>query len=148
MNIHGTPVFRTLGRTGLKVSPIALGAMTFGWGADWETSRRLFDTYRAAGGNFVDTADSYGGGQSEEWLGELLAGIRDEIVLATKFSFNSQPGNPNAGGNGRKNIRRALDASLKRLRTDFIDLYILHAYDKVTPVEEVASTCLRGTRRA
>lgn len=135
-------IFRTLGRTGLKVSPLALGAMTFGWGADKETSRRLFDTYRASGGNFIDTADLYAGGTSEEYLGEFIevTKSRDEIVVATKFSFNAQAGNPNAGGNGRKNILRAIEGSLRRLRTDYIDLYILHTWDQVTPVEEVAST--------
>ncbi len=133
---------RTLGRTGLKVSSLTLGAMTFGWGADRETAQTLFDTYRDAGGNFIDTADMYSGGTSEEWLGEMIqtARARDEIVLATKFTFCGQQGNPNAGGNGRKNIMRALEASLRRLRTDFIDLYIIHTWDKVTPVEEVAST--------
>ena len=134
--------FRTLGRTGLKVSPLAFGAMTFGWGADREVSQRLFDAYRGAGGNFIDTADMYAGGTSEEWLGEMIeaAKARDQIVLATKFTFCSQPGNPNAGGNGRKNILRAIHASLRRLRTDYIDLYIMHTWDRVTPVEEVAST--------
>ena len=144
MKLSGSdiPTFRTLGRTGLRVSPLCLGAMTFGWGADQETSRKLFDTYRAAGGNFIDTADMYSGGTSEQWLGEIIRSTnsRDEIVLATKFSFNAQPGNPNAGGNGRKNILRALDSSLRRLQTDYIDLYIMHAWDRTTPVEEVAST--------
>lgn len=137
-----TQIFRTLGRTGLKVSPLALGAMTFGWGADKETSRGLFDAYRVSGGNFIDTADLYAGGTSEEWLGEFIQATesRAEMVLATKFSFNAQAGNPNAGGNGRKNILRALEGSLRRLRTDYIDLYILHTWDQVTPVEEVAST--------
>lgn len=134
--------FRTLGRTGLRVSPLCLGAMTFGWGADKETSQTLFDTYRAWGGNFVDTADGYGGGASEEMVGEFIeAGkCRHELVLATKFTFNAQKGNPNAGGNGRKNILRAIEGSLKRLRTDFIDLYIMHVWDGVTPAEEVAET--------
>lgn len=142
MNISGTAMFHTLGRTGLKVSPLALGAMTFGWGADKDSSRKLFATYRNAGGNFIDTADLYAGGTSEEWLGEVIqeSRSRDEIVLATKFSFNAQKGNPNAGGNGRKNIYRALEGSLRRLRTDYIDLYLIHAWDRVTPVEEVAST--------
>lgn len=142
MKINGTPTFRTLGCTGLKVSPLALGAMTFGWGADQQTSRQLFDAYRNAGGNFIDTADMYAGGTSEEWLGEMIQATksRDAIVLATKFSFNAQAGNPNAGGNGRKNILRAIEGSLRRLRTDYIDLYIMHAWDRVTPVEEVAST--------
>lgn len=135
-------IFRTLGRTGLRVSPIALGAMTLGWGADKDASQRMFDAYRNWGGNFIDTADMYAGNASEQFLGEFIeaAKCRDEIVLATKFSFNAQAGNPNAGGNGRKNILRALEGSLRRLRTDFIDLYILHAWDRVTPVEEVAAT--------
>lgn len=132
--------YRTLGRTGLKVAPLCFGAMTFGWGADRETARRLFDRYRAWGGNFVDTADAYANGTSEEWLREMIATARDAIVLATKFTFNMEPGNPNAGGNGRKNILRAVDASLRRLGTDYIDLYILHVWDRLTPVEEVAST--------
>jgi aryl-alcohol dehydrogenase-like predicted oxidoreductase len=116
--------------------------MTFGWGADKETARRLFEVYREAGGNFLDTADMYSGGVSEEWLGELIqAGkARDDVVLATKFSFSAQQGNPNAGGNGRKNILRALEGSLRRLRTDYLDLYIMHTWDRATPVEEVAST--------
>lgn len=138
--------FRTLGRTGLRVSPLCLGAMTFGWNISWgtdrETSQKIFDAYRVWGGNFIDTADAYGGGASEEMVGEFIATAkcRHEIVLATKFSFNGQPGDPNAGGNGRKNILRAVEGSLKRLRTDFIDLYILHVWDGVTPVEEVAET--------
>jgi aryl-alcohol dehydrogenase-like predicted oxidoreductase len=144
MKLSGSnvPTFRTLGRTGLRVSPLCFGAMTFGWGADQETSRKLFDTYRAAGGNFIDTADMYSGGTSEQWLGEIIRATnsRDEIVLATKFSFNTQPGNPNAGGNSRKNILRAVDSSLRRLQTDYIDLYIMHVWDRTTPVEEVAST--------
>src|SRR5258708_8065309 len=142
MNTAGSKTFHTLGRTGLKVSSLALGAMTFGWGADKQTSQNLFDHYRNAGGNFIDPADLYSAGTSEEWLGEMIqaAKARDEIVLATKFTFSAQPGNPNAGGNGRKNILRAIDGSLRRLRTDFIDLYIVHTWDRVTPVEEVAST--------
>jgi aryl-alcohol dehydrogenase-like predicted oxidoreductase len=139
---HTNNTFRRLGQTGLRVSPLCLGAMTFGWGADRETSQKLFDAYRSWGGNFIDTADGYANGTSEEWVGELIegAGCRHEIVLATKFSFNAHQGNPNAGGNGRKNILRALEGSLKRLRTDFIDLYMLHAWDRVTPVEEVVAT--------
>jgi aryl-alcohol dehydrogenase-like predicted oxidoreductase len=142
MEDSGIHVYRTLGRSGLKVSPLVLGTMTFGWGADQNTSRQIFDVYRASGGNFVDTADLYAAGSSEAWLGEMIHATesRHEIVLATKFSFNAQKGNPNAGGNGRKNILRALDGSLQRLRTDYIDLYILHTWDRVTPVEEVAST--------
>ncbi len=134
--------YRTLGRTGLKVSPLGLGVMTYGWGADKQAARAMFDLYRERGGNFFDTADLYADGESERWLGEFVhdAGARDGVVIATKFSFNAQPGNPNAGGNGRKNILRALDGSLRRLKTDYVDLYILHAWDRVTPVEEVVST--------
>ena len=147
--------FRTLGRSGLVVSPLALGTMTFGpgaWGADERTSRAIFDAYRAAGGNFVDTADIYSGGASEELVGRFIkeTSSRDEVVLATKFAFNGSAspltatqaggGNPNAGGAGAKNIYRALDASLKRLGTDYVDLYWMHIWDGVTPVEEIVQT--------
>jgi aryl-alcohol dehydrogenase-like predicted oxidoreductase len=136
----------TLGRSGLRVSRLALGTMTFGtewgWGTDKHTARRLVNTFLDGGGNFFDTADMYTSGTSETWLGEFIgeAGTRDKAVISTKFSYNAQPGNPNAGGNGRKNILRALEASLKRLGTDYIDLYILHTWDRVTPVEEVVRT--------
>ncbi|MGH7898435.1 MAG: aldo/keto reductase, partial [Candidatus Binatia bacterium] len=95
-----------------------------------------------AGGNFVDTADGYQAGQSEEMVGKFIreTNSRDHVVLATKFTFNGEPGNPNAGGNGRKNAHRALEASLRRLATDYVDLYWLHAWDGVTPVEEVVET--------
>ena len=147
--------FRTLGRSGLVVSPLALGTMTFGpgaWGADEAASRAIFDAYREAGGNFIDTADIYSGGASEALVGRFMkeTASRDEIVLATKFAFNasSSPlaasqaggGNPNAGGAGAKNIHRALHASLKRLGTDYIDLYWMHIWDGVTPVEEIVQT--------
>ena len=147
--------FRTLGRSGLVVSPLALGTMTFGpgpFGADEATSRAIFDAYRAAGGNFVDTADIYSGGISEELVGKFIreTGSRDEIVLATKFGFNgsSSPltaaqgtgGNPHAGGAGAKNIHRALDHSLRRLQTDYIDLYWMHIWDGITPIEEIMQT--------
>jgi len=136
----------TLGRSGLCVSPLCLGTMTFGtewgFGAEEDVARSLFDRYIEAGGNFIDTADGYTGGRSEEMVGKFIAEhkLRDRVVLATKFTFNAEPGNPNAGGNGRKNIYRALEASLRRLRTDYVDLYWLHAWDTVTPVEEVIST--------
>lgn len=136
----------TLGRSGLRVSPLCLGAMTFGtevkWGADEGSARDMFNLYVDQGGNFVDTADGYTGGTSEMLVGKYIAErkLRDKIVLATKFTFNREPGNPNAGGNGRKNIYRAVEGSLKRLGTDYIDLYWLHAWDRITPVEEVLST--------
>jgi aryl-alcohol dehydrogenase-like predicted oxidoreductase len=136
----------TLGRSGLRVSPLCLGTMTFGtiwgWGADEATARAMFNHYIGQGGNFVDTADGYTNGISEEMVGKFMAEgkVRDRIVLATKFTFNMEPGNPNAGGNGRKNIYRALEASLKRLGTDYVDLYWMHAWDMMTPAEEVLST--------
>jgi aryl-alcohol dehydrogenase-like predicted oxidoreductase len=136
----------TLGKSGLRVSRLALGTMTFGtewgWGADEDTARQLFNTYTEAGGNFVDTADLYTNGTSESWLGKFISerNLRDRMVIATKFTFNAEAGNPNAGGNGRKNILRAVEGSLKRLGTDYIDLYILHTWDKITPVEEVMRT--------
>ncbi|RDI98209.1 aldo/keto reductase [Dyella solisilvae] len=138
--------YYTLGRSGLRVSRLALGAMTFGdnwgWGAAEDTARAMFDRYLAAGGNFLDTADLYTDGASEELLGRFIAeaGVRDRVVLATKFSYNAQPGNPNAGGNGRKNILRAVEGSLRRLGTDYIDLYLLHTWDRLTPAEEVMRT--------
>ena len=147
--------FRTLGRSGLVVSPVALGTMTFGpgdWGADEATSRSIFNAYREAGGNFVDTADIYSGGESEALVGRFIgeAGCRDEVVLATKFAFNGSVsplakaqagrGNPNAGGAGSKNIHRALEASLRRLGTEYVDLYWMHIWDGVTPVEEIVQT--------
>jgi aryl-alcohol dehydrogenase-like predicted oxidoreductase len=134
--------YRTLGRTGLKVSPLGLGVMTYGWGADKQSARAMFDLYRECGGNFFDTADLYAGGESESWLGEFVheSRSRDELVIATKFSFNAQAGNPNAGGNGRKNILRAIEGSLRRLQTDYVDVYVLHTWDRVTPVQEVMRT--------
>ena len=137
--------FRTLGRSGLIVSPLALGTMTFGtprWGSPDDVSQAVFNAYVDAGGNFVDTADVYAGGRSEELLGGYLADrrLRDQVVLATKFCFGAQPGNPNAGGNGRKQIYRALEGSLRRLKTDYVDLYWLHVWDTVTPAEEVLQT--------
>jgi aryl-alcohol dehydrogenase-like predicted oxidoreductase len=120
--------------------------MTFGtdwgWGADLEACRAMFERYLEVGGNFIDTADGYTSGHSEEILGQLMkqAGNRDRLVVATKFTFNGRPGDPNAGGNGRKNIHRALEGSLRRLQTDYIDLYWLHSWDGITPVEEVLST--------
>lgn len=137
--------YRTLGRSGLVVSPLALGTMTFGnpgWGSPDAVSEAIFNTYTDAGGNFVDTADVYSGGRSEELVGQYIADrkLRDQVVLATKFGFNAGKGNPHTGGNGRKNIYRALEGSLSRLKTDYIDLYWLHAWDAVTPVEEVLQT--------
>jgi aryl-alcohol dehydrogenase-like predicted oxidoreductase len=138
--------YTTLGRTGLRISPLCMGAMTFGseWGlgVEEEGSRALFNHYIERGGNFVDTADGYNLGHSEELTGKFIRerNLRDFVVLATKFTFNAAPPNPNAGGNGRKNIYRALEGSLRRLETDYVDLYWLHAWDTITPVEEVVAT--------
>ena len=136
----------TLGHSGLRVSRLALGTMTFGtdwgWGADKETARRMFNTYIDRGGNLIDTADLYTNGVSEQWVGEFVRErqLRDRVIITTKFSFNADPTNPNAGGNGRKNMLRAVEGSLRRLNTDYIDLYLLHSWDMLTPVEEVMRT--------
>jgi aryl-alcohol dehydrogenase-like predicted oxidoreductase len=129
-----------LGTTGLRVSELCLGAMTFGddwgWGADEDTSRAVFDAFSDAGGTFVDTADVYTGGTSERLLGRFLAGRRDRYVVATKYAISTDPSDPNAEGGGRKNLRRSLEASLRRLGTDHVDLYWVHVWDGFTPVEE------------
>jgi len=144
--ILNTAPYYTLGRTGLRVSRLSLGVMTFGtewgWGSDKADAQRMFDAYLYAGGNFFDTADAYTNGTSETWLGEFVKarGARDQAVIASKFTFNLGERNPNAGGNGRKNILRAVEGSLKRLGTDYLDLYYLHAWDQMTPTEEVMRT--------
>ncbi len=133
--------YLTLGRSGLRVSPVSLGTMTFGsdwgWGADASESRRMFDAYVERGGNFIDTANFYTNGSSEKLVGQFVAGKRESVVLATKYSLNTQPGNPNAGGNHRRNMVRSVEASLQRLGTDYIDLLYLHIWDNLTPFDEV-----------
>ncbi len=134
--------YRLLGHSGLRVSEVALGTMTFGedygWGTAKEESRQILDAFREAGGNFIDTANIYTAGTSELFLGEFLAGQRQSIVLATKFSNTPSSGtDPNATGNHRKSMFQALEASLRRLRTDYVDLYWMHVWDQLTPVEEV-----------
>jgi aryl-alcohol dehydrogenase-like predicted oxidoreductase len=133
--------YKLLGKSGLRVSELCLGTMTFGedwgWGSSKEESRKVYDAFLEAGGNFIDTANVYTNGTSEQLLGEFMAGHRDRIVLATKYT-NAAPGNdPNAAGNHRKSMIQAVEASLKRLRTDYIDLYWLHIWDQITPIEEV-----------
>jgi aryl-alcohol dehydrogenase-like predicted oxidoreductase len=137
--------FRTLGRTGLRVSPLALGTMTFGsgdWGADEETSIEILERYVEAGGNFIDTANAYMGGRSEQVIGRYLEKNRnrDRLVLATKFALSMDPADPNSGGTGRKAIHRHVDDSLRRLGTDYLDLYWQHNWDRHTPLEETMST--------
>ena len=133
--------YKLLGNSGLRVSEAALGAMTFGddwgWGAAKDESRKVYDAFREAGGNFIDTANFYTNGTSESFLGEFMQGHRQSVVMATKYT-NAAPGtDPNAAGNQRKNMMQAVEASLKRLRTDYIDLYWVHIWDQITPVEEV-----------
>jgi len=133
--------YKLLGNSGLRVSELCLGTMTFGeewgWGSSTEESRKVYDTFLEAGGNFIDTANVYTNGTSERLLGEFMQGQREHIVLATKYT-NAAPGtDPNAAGNQRKSMVQALEASLKRLKTDYIDLYWLHIWDQVTPIEEV-----------
>jgi len=138
--------YHLLGRSGLRVSPFALGAMTFGenwgWGSPKEVVHQMIARYLELGGNVIDTADGYTDGNSERLIGEYFkqAGGRDRVVLASKFTLGATPGDPNSGGNGRKNIHRALEGSLARLGTDYLDLYWLHAWDGMTPVEEVLGT--------
>lgn len=136
--------YRTLGRSGLAVSPLGLGTMTFGtarWGMAEDAAGAVFDAYVEAGGNFIDTADVYASGRSEEMVGRFIAErrLRDTIVLATKAGFSSGAG-PHAGGAGAKHLRTALEGSLRRLATDRVDLYWLHVWDGVTPAEEVLET--------
>jgi aryl-alcohol dehydrogenase-like predicted oxidoreductase len=133
--------YRLLGNSGLRVSEAALGTMTFGeewgWGAGKEEARKVYDAFRDAGGNFIDTANLYTNGTSESYLGEFMEGHRQSVVMATKYT-NAAPGNdPNAGGNQRKNMMQSVEASLKRLKTDYVDLYWVHIWDQITPVEEV-----------
>lgn len=133
--------YRLLGRSGLRVSPLSLGTMTFGVAADWgstpEDAARMFHHYVEHGGNFIDTANFYANGESERQLGKLLAGRRERLVVATKYSLTMQADDPNASGNHRKSMMQAVEASLKRLGTDYIDLFYLHIWDARTPVEEI-----------
>ncbi|MGW3998402.1 aldo/keto reductase [Amycolatopsis sp. NPDC004772] len=136
--------YRLLGRSGLRVSPLALGTATFGtewgWGAEKDEARRLFDTYVERGGNFVDTAPTYTDGSSERLLGEFARDRRESLVLATKYSTLRRPGDPNSGGPHRKSLFASVEASLRQLGTDYLDLLYLHVWDFTTPVEEI----LRG----
>jgi aryl-alcohol dehydrogenase-like predicted oxidoreductase len=131
---------RLLGRSGIRVSELCLGTMMFdnemGWrpNADQSGSRKIYEAYREAGGNFVDTANIYG--KSEDVLGEMIASERDALVLATKFTLESDPGDPNSSGSHRKNLRRSVENSLRRLGTDYLDVLWVHAWDQRTPLEE------------
>jgi len=135
--------YRTLGRSGLRVSPYCLGAMTFGedsgFGSSVEVSEQIMESYLRAGGNFIDTANVYSRGHSEKIVGDFFArqpGRREGVVIATKFFGNMRYGDPNGGGAGRKSMLAACNESLRRLQTDYIDLYWVHAWDRHTPIEE------------
>jgi aryl-alcohol dehydrogenase-like predicted oxidoreductase len=132
--------YKLFGGSGLRVSELFLGAMTFGEqggvGAPPDECRRILGAYADAGGNVIDTAINYRGGASEEIVGELIEGRRDRFVLSTKYTVTRDPGDPNAAGNHRKNLRLSLETSLRRLRTDYIDIYWVHMWDAGTPVEE------------
>jgi aryl-alcohol dehydrogenase-like predicted oxidoreductase len=137
--------YKLLGRSGLKVSEMCLGTMSFGtekgWGADKDTSFAIMDAYANAGGNFFDTANLYKEGTSEKIIGDYMGNHdRDYFVLATKYTLKDNLTNPNASGNNRKNMMRSVEESLKRLKTDFIDILYLHIWDDLTPIDEV----LRG----
>lgn len=137
--------YRLLGKSGLRVSELALGTMTFGetwgWGAPPDECRRMVEHFAEAGGNFIDTSINYTDGEAENILGDVLSANRDYFVVATKYTLTKPTStDPNSGGNSRKNMMQSVDRSLKRLRTDHIDLYYLHVWDYMTPVEEV----LRG----
>ena len=133
--------YRLLGRSGLRVSELALGTMTFGeewgWGASEPESKRMFEAYAEAGGNFIDTANRYTEGTSERFVGDFIAADRDHWVVATKYTLWTRRDDPNFSGNHRKNMIQACEASLKRLKSDYIDLYWVHAWDFTTPIEEV-----------
>jgi aryl-alcohol dehydrogenase-like predicted oxidoreductase len=133
--------YTLLGRTGLRVSEVALGTMTFGtdwgWGAPEAESAKQFELFAEAGGTLIDTANKYTNGTAESILGDLLAADRDHFVVGTKYSLSMRDGDLNAGGNHRKSLVQALEASLRRLRTDHVDILWLHAWDFLTPPEEV-----------
>lgn len=133
--------YHLLGRSGLRVSPLSLGTMTFGvaqgWGSDDEEATKIFNHYVECGGNSIDTANFYGNGNSERVLAKLLQGRREQLVVATKYSLTMRPGDPNASGNHRKNMVQSVERSLERLQTDYVDLLYLHMWDGSTPVEEV-----------
>ena len=139
--------YKLLGHSGLRVSELCLGTMTFGedlgWGASKDESRQMYDAFMEAGGNFIDTANIYTNGTSETFLGEFIRADREQVVLATKYTFATKPPNAhrpvdaNNSGNQRKNMMQSVEASLKRLKTDYLDLYWLHGWDELTPTEEV-----------
>ena len=133
--------YKLLGNSGLRVSELCLGTMTFGedwgWGASFDECKTIYEAFRAQGGNFIDTANIYTNGTSEKYVGELIASEREAIVVATKYSNGTPTGDPNGAGNHRKRMVQSVEASLKRLTTDYIDLLWVHSWDFTTPPEEV-----------
>ena len=136
--------YKLLGKSGLRVSELCLGGMTFGedWGsmlpgASKEEAKKIFDLFVSKGGNFIDTANVYQNGTSEKYVGEFISSERGRFVVATKYTLTTNPDDPNASGNHRKNLVQSVDASLKRLNTHYIDLLWVHIWDPMTPIEEV-----------
>jgi aryl-alcohol dehydrogenase-like predicted oxidoreductase len=133
--------YKLLGHSGVRVSELCLGTMTFGedwgWGASKDESRRIFDAFVEAGGNFIDTSCNYTDGTSETFIGEFAAGQRERMVIASKYSLTMRKDDPNGGGNSRKNMMQTVEGSLKRLQTDYLDVLYLHMWDYTTPIEEV-----------
>lgn len=132
--------YKLLGRTGLRVSELCLGTMTFGpdwgWGAEHDESRAMFDAFAEAGGNFIDTANRYTGGTAETYVGEFVGQDRDRFVVSTKYTLSHDGTDPNAGGNHRKTLIASLEGSLRRLGMDYVDVYMVHIWDQLTPIEE------------
>jgi len=136
--------YKLLGKSGLRVSELCLGGMTFGedWGsmlpgASKDEAKKIFDLFVSKGGNFIDTANVYQNGTSEKYVGEFISSERERFVVATKYTLTTNPDDPNASGNHRKNLVQSVDASLKRLNTHYIDLLWVHIWDPMTPIEEV-----------
>jgi aryl-alcohol dehydrogenase-like predicted oxidoreductase len=132
--------YKLLGRSGVRVSELCLGTMTFGedwgWGASADECKKMVEAFAAAGGNFIDTANRYTNGSSERIVGELTRAEREKWVIATKYTLTSRPNDPNGGGNHRKSLHQSLDQSLRNLGTDYIDLYWVHIWDPMTPIDE------------
>lgn len=133
--------YKLLGKSGLRISELCLGTMTFGndwgWGAEKDESKKMFDLFVKEDGNFIDTSNNYTNGTSEKFVGEFTKSDRDSFVIATKYTLTERKSDPNFGGNHRKNMMRSIEGSLQRLGTDYIDLFYLHMWDYVTPIEEV-----------
>ncbi len=133
--------YKTFGNSGLRVSEISLGTMTLGeaWGngADRKESHKILNHFAEAGGNFIDTANKYHNGETEEIVGEFVAPDRDKWVISAKYTLSSVDGDPNAAGNSRKHMMRSIEDTLRRLKTDYIDIYSVHTWDFASPIEEV-----------